>query len=145
MEIKAYYNYSDDRQVNKDIREEELFEGELREDSDIMSPAIRFYSSDILRFNYFYIPDWRRYYNVSSITAVSNEIYDVQMDEDVLMSFRGDIANLNAVVAKQSDTDNGDEYIDDSSLVTDNLLFVRTYNFPNGFNEDPSFILITAG
>ena len=40
---------------------------------------------------------------------------------------------------------NGDEYIDDGSLVCDNMMFNTIYNFSNGFNNSPEYILITAG
>ena len=67
------------------------------------------------------------------------------MDVDVLMSFRGDIYKLNAVVDKQSSTAIGNEYIDDSSLVAENLMFSKVYNFEGGFNDTAQYILITAG
>ena len=98
-----------------------------------------------MRFNYCYIPSFRRYYFIQSIEAVSNQIFDVTFNVDVLMSFRGDIAQLTAIVDKQAQNENGDEYIDDASLVMDNLMFSRIYNFPDGFNDTPEYILITAG
>ena len=61
------------------------------------------------------------------------------------MSFKGHILQLPAVVDKQSMPENGDEYIDDSSLVTDNVMFTTVYNYPDGFNDTPELILITAG
>ena len=72
-------------------------------------------------------------------------MYDVSFTVDVLMSFRGHILQLPVIVDKQSMTDNGDEYIDDGSLVMDNVMFTTTYNFPDGFNDTPEYILITAG
>jgi hypothetical protein len=67
------------------------------------------------------------------------------MEVDPLMSFKNDILALKVVVSKQSSIDNGDEYIDDGSLVTDNLMFKTVYNFANGFNNNSEYILITAG
>ena len=61
------------------------------------------------------------------------------------MSFKGDILALKVVVEKQSMKSNGDEYIDDGSLVTDNLMFKNVYTFANGFNDSGEYILITAG
>ena len=49
------------------------------------------------------------------------------------------------VVDKQSMEENGDEYIDDGSLIADNVMFTTVYNFPEGFNDTPEIILITAG
>lgn len=145
MNVKMYYNESDDRAINKSITNETLFQGDLRDSVTIMGPVIRFYSADVLRFNYCYIPDFQRYYHVTSIEAVSLDIYDVSLSVDVLMSFRGDILKLPAIVNKQTERENGNEYIDDSSLVCNNMLFSRTYNYSEGFNNTPAFILITAG
>ena len=67
------------------------------------------------------------------------------MEVDPLMSFKRDVLALTVVVSKQSDVTNGDEYIDDGSLVTDNQLFKTVYNFTDGFNDTAQYILITAG
>lgn len=88
---------------------------------------------------------FNRYYSVEDINCVSRNIYDITFSEDVLMSFRANIVALAAIVDKQTDDVNGDEYIDDSSLVMDNVMFGTTYEFPSGFNDNPSYILITAG
>lgn len=145
MDITFYYNQSDDREINKTLVEEKVFSGTIRENVDIMNPVVRFFSPEILRYNYCYIQDFRRYYFITSINAVSNEIYDVKFTTDVLMSFRGEILQYPVIVDKQTQEVNGDEYIDDSSLVTDNLLFSTVYNFSRGFLDKPEYILITAG
>lgn len=145
MDVVFYYNQSDDRQINKVLVGGTTFEGVPRGDLDIMAPVIRFDSSDILRFNYCYIPELQRYYSVKSINAYREGLYDVTLEVDVLMSFRNDIVNLNVVVDKQSLIPNGNEYIDDGSFVTENVMFQRVYNFPNGFNNTGEYILITAG
>ena len=145
MNVSFYYNQSDDRQINKTLIEEKVFEGTVRDNVDVMNPVVRFFSSEILRYNYCYIPDFQRYYFITSVTAVSNDIYDVNFTTDVLMSFRGELLQYPVIVDKQSHKANGDEYIDDSSLVTDNLLFSTVYNFSRGFLDNPEYILITAG
>ena len=61
------------------------------------------------------------------------------------MSFRADISDLNVVVDKQSMPTNGNEYIDDGSLVSENVMFQTIYEFPGGFNDTGEYILITAG
>ena len=145
MVVKFYYNQSDDRQINKVLTGETVLEGIPRDEIDIMEPEIRFESASVLRFNYCYIPELQRYYTVRSINCYREGIYDVSLDVDVLMSFRAHILRLSCIVDKQTQANNGDEYIDDGSLVTDNIMFSRVYNFNSGFNSTPEFILITAG
>lgn len=145
MEVQFFYNTSDDRLINKELIEGVTLEGIPRDNVNIMNPIIRFESSDIMRYNYAYIPELQRYYKISSIDIARNEIYDVSFSVDVLMSFRGHILQLPVIVDKQTDQVNGDEYIDDGSLVMDNVMFTTVYDFPFGFNNTPEIILITAG
>ena len=145
MEVIFYYNASDDRVINKTLVGGESFIGTPRDEVDVMTPVIRFESSEIIRYNYAYIPELQRYYVVTSVNAFREGIWDVSFSVDVLMSFRGDIMALSVIVDKQTMPENGDEYIDDGSLVTDNVMFTRIHQFESGFNDYPEYILITAG
>lgn len=147
MEVQFYYNQSDSRVINKHLVEMDnnVFEGVPRGDISVMNPIIRFENDGILRFNYAYIPELQRYYSVVDRTAFRDGVWDITFAVDVLMSFRRDIMNLSVVVDKQSMGKNGDEYIDDGSLVSENVMFQSLYEFPNGFNDTGEYILITAG
>lgn len=147
MDVKFYYNASDDRVVNKRLLEMDgnVFTGVPRDEISVMNPIIRFESDEILRYNYAYIPELQRYYSIVDRTAYRQGVWDVTFAVDVLMSFRRDISDLMVVVDKQSMIANGDEYIDDGSLVSENVMFQSVYEFPNGFNNTGEYILITAG
>lgn len=147
MEVLFYYNASDDRVINKQLLQTSgnKFEGVPRDEISVMNPIIRFESDGILRFNYAYIPSFQRYYSIVDRTAYREGVWDVTFTVDVLMSFRADISDLSVVVDKQSMIENGDEYIDDGSLVSENVMFQSIYEFPAGFNNTGEYILITAG
>ena len=145
MEVQFFYNESDDRVINKNLITGSTFEGQMRDEIGVMAPIILFDSSEILRYNYAYIPELQRYYKVSSINIFREGLYEITFSVDVLMSFRGHILQLPVIIDKQTDSVNGDEYIDDGSLVSDNVCFTTTYTFPDGFNDTPEYILITAG
>ena len=147
MDVKFYYNASDDRVINKRLLEDEdnVFYGVPRDEISVMNPVIRFEDDRILRYNYAYIPELQRYYSIVDRTAYRQGVWDVTFSVDVLMSFRADISDLYVVVDKQSMLSNGDEYIDDGSLVSENVMFQSVYEFPAGFNDQGEYILITAG
>lgn len=147
MEVIFYYNASDDRVINKQLLQTSgnKFVGVPRDEISVMNPIIRFESDGILRFNYAYIPSLQRYYSVVDRTAYREGVWDVTFAVDVLMSFRADISDLSVVVDKQSMIENGNEYIDDGSLVSENVMFQSIYEFPAGFNDTGEYILITAG
>ena len=147
MDVKFYYNASDDRVINKRLIEVEnnVFTGVPRDEISVMNPIIRFESNKILRYNYAYIPELQRYYSVVDRTAYREGVWDITFAVDVLMSFRADISDLYVVADKQSMGANGNEYIDDGSLVSENVMFQSVYEFPAGFNDTGEYILITAG
>lgn len=145
MEVQFFYNASDARVINKRLLDGETFSGQVRDEVDVMSPVVRFDNLGVLHYNYAYIPELQRYYDVVNRTAFREGLWDVTFSVDVLMSFRGDISQLAVVVDKQSMLANGNEYIDDSSLVAENVMFQTVYNFTNGFNSTGEYVLITAG
>lgn len=145
MEVQFYYNQSDARQINKVLVAGETFDGQARDEVNVINPVVIFDTPNILPYNYAYIPEFQRYYTIADKNAYREGLFEVTFDVDVLMSFRQDIFNMSAVVDKQTMAINGDEYIDDSSLVADNVQFVQVFNYPNGFNENPEYVLITAG
>ena len=146
MNIRLHYNSSDNRCINKTLDTGCELSGTLREETSIIRPEIIIKSElPIVRYNYAYIPEFKRYYYISNIESLRQNVWKLHLEVDPLMSFRADILALKVVVSKQSLTINGDEYIDDGSLVTDNLMFKTIYNFSNGFNNSGEYILITAG
>lgn len=145
MNIKLYYNSSDNRCISKKLQNEFLITGTLREETSLINPIIVINNKSPIRYNYAYIPEFKRYYYINNVESVRNNIWKLYLQVDTLMSFKGDILALKVVVEKQSLLENGDEYIDDGSLVTDNLMFKTVYNFSNGFNNTGEYILITAG
>ena len=145
MEVQFFYNVSDPRCRNKTLIEGSTFEGQARDQISIMNPVVLFDTEDIIKYNYAYIPEFERYYSIDNIVAYRNNLYEVTMTVDVLMSFRRDILNCVAVVDKQAMQENGDEYIDDGSLVTDNVMFTEVLEFEDGFNDSVEYILIVAG
>ena len=145
MDIKFSFTASDDRCISKILEDETVISGTLRDEVSIIEPIIVIKYEVPVRFNYCYIPEFRRYYFITNVENVRTGIWRVYLKVDPLMSFKGDILALKVVANKQSMKSNGDEYIDDGSLVTDNLIFKDIYHFANGFNDNGKYILITAG
>ena len=145
MEVQFFYNLSDARKINKELVAGEIFTGQARDEVNVMSPIIIFDKQNVLRYNYAYIPELERYYEITTRNALREGLWELSFSVDVLMSFRNDINNFNVVVDKQTMAENGNEYIDDGSLVSENVMFKTVYSFPNGFNDTGEYILITAG
>ena len=92
MEIRLYKNTSEDRQINKNLMDEIVLTGSIRDDSvDIMDPIITVNSNiAYIDYNYCYIPDFHRYYFFSAPpTIVRTGVFQLLLHVDVLMSFKG--------------------------------------------------------
>ena len=67
---------------------------------DESNPVTFSYVNKVLSANYAYIPDFNRWYFVTDITSVRQNLWQVAMSVDVLMSYYGDILNLSAFIAR---------------------------------------------
>ena len=147
MNIKLCSSISEIVAINKDISIIDDVSATIKGALSVENPVLILqYKSDIQsNVNYVYIPEYNRYYFVTDIINLTGGRYELHCKVDVLMSFKDNILNLSCIVDKQSSKDNANMYLDDGSFVVQSKEFVDTINFPNGFNDNGEFILITAG
>ena len=147
MNIKLCSSASEVVAINKDISIIDDVSATIKGALSVENPVLILqYKSDIQsNVNYVYIPEYNRYYFVTDIINLTGGRYELHCKVDVLMSFKDNILNLSCIVDKQSSKDNANMYLDDGSFVVQSKEFVDTINFPNGFNDNGEFILITAG
>ena len=144
MQIKFYKNSSEKNKIGKSLSSELTLNGNLRDECSINSPSILVEANSLVDYNYCYIPEFKRYYFISDITSVRNNLWRVSLKCDVLESFKKDILNLSCIVDKQQNQSYSNN-IDDGSYVNRADSFVEIANYQNGFNSSGEFILITAG
>ena len=144
MQIKFYKNSSEKNKIGKSLSSELTLNGNLRDECSITSPSILVEANSLVDYNYCYIPEFKRYYFISDITSVRNNLWRVSLKCDVLESFKKDILNLSCIVDKQQNQSYSNN-IDDGSYVNRADSFVEIANYQNGFNSSGEFILITAG
>lgn len=71
---------------------------------NVMAPTVTLKAGDeIFSKNFAYIPNFKRYYFVSSIDISPNGMYTLILTEDVLMSWRDDIKNCEVMLARSAD------------------------------------------
>ena len=147
MNIKLCSSTSEIVAINKDISIIDDVSATIKGALSVENPVLILqYKSDIQpNVNYVYIPEYNRYYFVTDIINLTGGRYEIHCKVDVLTSFKDNILNLSCIVDKQSSKDNANMYLDDGSFVVQSKEFVDTINFPNGFNDNGDFILITAG
>jgi hypothetical protein len=141
MQIKLYNNTSPTNKLKKSITSVLDVSGALRGETDIVNPTIRIYAANLPYFNYAYIPEFKRYYYLRNVRAVRNDIFEISLQSDALMSF--DISNVTGVVTESQNL--GSNYLNGRQFIR--LVKSKTdiITFPNGLLDSGEYILITAG
>ena len=144
MEIVLYINGSERQAVRKNLQSAYELTGALRGESSVINPSFLIETSNPSQYNYCYIPSFNRYYFITDIISVRNNIWRINCDVDVLMSFKTEILNLDVIVSDDSLPDAECYY---SGEQWQTLVKTKTdvINFPSGLLNDGEYILITSG
>ena len=145
MEIKLYKTSSPRKKLVKDLTDGITLTGTLRGQSSVMSPSLQIQDIAVIGYNYCYIPDFGRYYYINGINALRANLFELSLGIDVLMTYAEAIRNNAAIVDKVQNFGAAYNYINDGSFVNSNRMKQDIINFPNGFNANGEYILITAG
>lgn len=144
MNIVLYQNISEYNAVNKSITELTTLTGTLREESSIIDPIITISDIDsyVGSMNYAYIPEFNRYYFITNIESVRNNLWRVSFHVDVLYTYRAQIKSNSAIIER-----NENEYdlkLNDGLFKTQQNPRIAQFPFPSGFNTW-NFVLAIAG
>lgn len=143
--IRLVYNKSADNVAEKTLTTIDTLTGTLREETSITNPVIKFeYSGDLENCNYFYIPKFQRYYFVTDIRSIRDDMWEVSGHCDVLTTAwkLGQLKQCQGITKKQAKLNN--LYINDGSFKVYQNPLVTCHKFTTGFTTQ-SFILAVAG
>lgn len=144
MNIILYVNNSEKNKIGKNLTDDFLLSGTVRDATNIINPVILIELNEIGNYNYCYISSFNRYYFITDITVIRTGLYAISLMVDVLESFKTDIKNLSVILLNTQNV-GVNNYL--PSQVFRNNVKAKTdiINFPNGLNDNGEFILITAG
>ncbi len=142
--ISLYRNDSEPEAMTKNLTLIAEYNGTLKEATNIIDPSILIECNiaDVASVNYIYIPSFRRYYYVTSITSVRTRLVQFSCHCDVLMSFRNEILSNRAIVKRQESKYN--LYVPDSVIGSYAKPSIEIKKFPNTFSGH-SYVLLMAG
>ena len=114
FDINLYQNLAEVNRVDKSefLLGVGTLSGALRDECSLITPGIVYQSSDVPEFNYVYIPIFNRYYFVTSLSSVGKNVWRMELNCDVLMSYKDSIFMLQGVIGRQ-ENDFNDFLIDD--------------------------------
>lgn len=144
MNIVLYENISEYNAVNKSITELTTLTGTLREESSIIDPIITISDIDIYigYMNYAYIPEFNRYYFITNIESVRNNLWRVSFHVDVLFTYRNQIKSNRAIIERNEIQ--YDLKLNDGLFKTRQNPRIAQFPFPSGF-DTWNFVLAISG
>ena len=145
MIITLYNNLSERNVIDKTLTNALAIEGTLRESVSVTAPVMTIQGGiAIVGYNYCYIEDFYRYYFITDIKSIRNNLWALTLKVDVLMSFKNDIKNTPAIIDHTTEQKTTSYMTSEiwQSLVKDKTDII---NFSSGLPETGGYILITAG
>lgn len=149
MQIDLFTCKAERNRVNKSdhISNRHTLVGTLKKSTSAMNVEIEVEKTNPLtyNYNYMYINEFGRYYFIDDIINTANNRWIIRGSVDVLFSFKNDILSTRVIIDKTENENNANLYLDDGSFVMDSRKYNEVKEFPNGLNENGSYILICAG
>ena len=144
MDILLYNNTSERNALYKALINQNTYTGILKDNCSVINPTFILYETNPTGFNYAYIAEFARYYYIVDMISVSNDMWEITLMCDVLMSFATDILSCSAIV-ESTENNQTTDYL--HSEIYQALVKTKTdiIEFPNGLLDDGEYILITAG
>lgn len=144
MNIVLYKNASDNNTIGKSLSGALTLSGALRDESSVISPSFRLTSaSNISQYNYAYIESFGRYYYIKGITVERTGVWTLDLEVDVLESFKTEILSLDATLLRQENEFN--LYFSDPEWKVYETEQIVTREFPTGFDETGTFYITSSG
>ena len=145
MDILLYNNTSERNALNKTLFNETTYTGVLKDNCSVINPIFVLYETNPTGFNYAYIAEFSRYYYIVDIVSTSNNMWEISLTCDVLMSFKTDILNSDGIIDRTENNPHSD-YLQSDIWETMGKDKTDIINFPGeGFLSSGEYILLTAG
>ena len=146
MQVVLCQNLSENNIINKTVTVVDTASCTIKGPLSVENPVLILdYDSDLQAINYIRIAEFERSYYITDIVNLTGHRYQITCKSDVLESFKNAILGLSAVIEKQENSVLANMYYNDGSFISSEKEFIYTKNFPQGFLDDGTFILITAG
>ena len=143
--VTLYHNADEHRVLNKRISDAREFDIVLKEETSSLNPQIILQSDyDLSTYNYAYIDVTNRYY-YCTITLMENGLYVINMEVDVLMSYKDGIINLIGLVERVEITDYKNMDIPNNDIITQRGTTTKIIKYSRSLDKNNQYVLVTNG
>lgn len=137
MNIYFYSTKSESNRLEKVKENETILSGTMKNGIDLMNPVLQV-TTNLLQFNYCYIPSLSRYYFIDKVEITRTHLYTLYLKLDVLQTYQEQIKELKVVLSGSQSNPYYKNYIDGVDVRTE----YTTYQFENNFEENGEIILV---
>lgn len=138
MDIIFYNTSSENNRIGKTLENEKTLTGSFKTEIDVQDPILQV-NTNLMNFNYCYIPDLNRYYFINKIEITQTNLFTIYLHIDVLETYKEEIKALRVVVSNSS---GGNPYYDGYISGVDVRTEYETKQFENNFDENGQIVLI---
>ena len=144
--ITLYSNKASEETIDKSgswVKIEDLT-GDFRGTVSVTNPIVQITPTTtstvtkiLSQCNYLYIQELSRYYYVTNITCVANNMFELECRVDVLMSWKTAILAQNVIISRNEK--DWQLYLDDKALKVYNNPNITTYTFRDSQDNETGF------
>ena len=144
MRITFYTNNSEKNALTKSKTQIVRLDGTLKDGTSIIDPSVLCYHLDayIPNINYFYIDEFARYYFITGVEIVRNDLWQISGHVDVLSTYKDAILQNRAII--QRSESNYNLKLNDGLFKTQQNPRITTIPFSTGFTTS-NYVLALAG
>lgn len=149
MTIDLYKNSSERNRVDKTnyLVKVGTLTGTLRGESSLLNLSINIEYNSVPDFNYVYIHEFDRYYYIINIYSIRNNLWELSLSVDVLMTYKNGILNSKGFIERSESLVNPN--IIDKKIIIEQGVEITTHKVPStvfklAYNDD-SFCYIVNG
>ena len=144
MRITFYTNNSEKNALTKTKTQIVRLDGTLKDGTSILDPTVLCYHLDsyIPDINYFYIDEFARYYFITGVEIVRNDLWQISGHVDVLATYKDQILANRAII--QRNQNNYNLLLNDGLFKTQQNPRITTIPFSTGFTTS-NYVLALAG
>ena len=101
MEFILYENNSDSNVINKDLTGRKSIDINLKKQNNLMDLVIKLQTNtNIIKYNYCYIPDFKRFYFIQDIEVYNNNMYNLYLHIDLLETYKQELEECACIIGR---------------------------------------------
>lgn len=143
IDLTLYNTANRPEVVGKDLTQTAQMQGVFVKPFDVVTPVLMIRTNGATpTANYCKIEQLNRFYFINKITIQSNTSFTLNLDLDVLETYKNELLAANGLITQ---SENGDKYLSNRETIYNVLPQINRYEFSETtpFDKDGAIIMIT--